>query len=113
MKNAIQRQCQFAGFYLLLFLLCSSGAQAQQADSNKARLILPPVIYAVPGFEANLYFDNVILVLNRNDYAFDVICTKGIQLAERWTFTPEAADVGDYPLEVIVRDGNNSIVSRG
>src|SRR5687767_3587945 len=73
-------------------------------EPGKVRLLLPPVIYAVPGMEANLYFDNVVLVLDPDDYAFDVVCAKGKQMAERWTFTPEAREAGDYPFELIVRD---------
>jgi lysophospholipase L1-like esterase len=84
-----------------------------QSMPGRVRLLLPPVIYAVPRIEANLYFDNVVLVLNRDNYAFEVICEKGNQLSERWTFTPEATDVGEYPIEVIVRDETNAVVARG
>ncbi len=102
----------------LLLLSCGAVAarssEAQnQSMSGRVRLLLPPVIYAVPRIEANLYFDNVVLVLNRNNYAFEVICDKGIQLAERWTFTPEVTDVGEYPLEVVVRDETNAVLARG
>jgi lysophospholipase L1-like esterase len=75
--------------------------------------VLPPVIHAVVGREANLYFDNVVLVLDRADYAFDAICEKGNQLDERWTFTPTPKDVGDFPLEVMVRDESNDVIARG
>lgn len=77
------------------------------------RLILPPVIYARPGIEANVYFDNVVLELNADDYAFDAICDKGMQLQERWTFTPTEKDVGDIPIEILVRDESNTVVARG
>jgi hypothetical protein len=82
------------------------------ALAGPVRLILPPIIYAVPGIEANLYLDNVVLVLNRSNYAFDVICDKGILLAERWTFTPQPKDVGEYPIEVAVRDKSNTVIAR-
>jgi hypothetical protein len=80
---------------------------------GRVRLLLPPVIYAVPKIETNIYFDNIVLVLNRDNYAFDVICDKGLQLAERWTLTPEATDVGEYPIQVVVRDETNSVLARG
>ncbi len=103
---------------MLLLLSCfvvpvpSTEAQTQLAP-GRVRLLLPPVIYAVPKIEANLYFDNVVLVLNRDNYTFDVICDKGVQLAERWTFTPELTDVGEYPIEVVVRDETNAVLARG
>jgi lysophospholipase L1-like esterase len=84
----------------------------QAAMPGPVRLILPPVIYAVPGIEANLYLDNAVLVLNRRNDAFDVICDKGILLEERWTFTPQPKDVGEYPIEVWVRDKSNTVVAR-
>jgi GDSL-like Lipase/Acylhydrolase len=102
---------------LLLVLSCSavptlSSVAEQQPVSGRVRLLLPPVIYAVPKIEANLYFDNIVLVLNRENYTFEVICDKGLQLAERWTFTPEATDVGEYRIEVVVRDEANAVLAR-
>jgi lysophospholipase L1-like esterase len=73
---------------------------------------LPSVIYAVPGIETNLYFDNVVLVLNPQNYVFDAVCDKGLQLEERWTFTPTDKDVGEYPIELTVRDESNARLAR-
>ena len=75
------------------------------------RLTLPSAIYATPGLECNVYFDNVVLVLNRRNFAFDVTCDKGLQLAERWAFTPTVEECGDYPIAIEVRDETN-VVSR-
>ena len=61
----------------------------------------------------NVYFDNVCLVVNRANYAFDVTCAKGTQQAERWTFVPTNEDVGQYPLVLEVRDEANRIIARG
>src|SRR5262249_54927848 len=77
------------------------------------RLVLPPVIDAVVGVESNLYFDNVVLVLNPANYAFDVHCTKGKQQQERWTFIPQATDTGDHPFQLDVRNEQNELVARG
>jgi lysophospholipase L1-like esterase len=97
---------------LALMSLGAAPATTQSLTPGRVRLILPPVIYAVPDVEANIYFDNTVLVLDRVDYAFDAICDKGIQLAERWTLKPTAKDVGDYPIEVAVRDKDNQVLAR-
>jgi hypothetical protein len=78
---------------------------------NRVRLVLPQVIYAVPGIEMNVYYDNVVLVLNTASYAFDVNCPKGVQLHERWSYMPEDKDVGEYPFALDVRDENNHLVA--
>ncbi len=99
---------------LLLFLLGSlAGAtEKEPALPGPVRLLLPPVIHAVPGIEMNLYFDNVVLVVDPDDYVFDVTCPKGIQQSERWTYTPSQDDAGSYPLQVEVRDGQNQLLAR-
>ncbi len=83
------------------------------AEPGSIRLILPPTIYAVVGVEANLYFDNVALMLNSANYAFDVTCSKGTQQTERWTVTPGESDVGRHPFMIEVHDERNAIVARG
>lgn len=75
------------------------------------RLVLPPIIYAVPGIETNVYFDNVALVINPANYVFDVHCNRGHLQQERWTYTPEEKDIGDYKFTLNVLDQNNQIVA--
>jgi lysophospholipase L1-like esterase len=79
---------------------------------GKVRLILPPVIYATPGIECNIYYDNAVLTLNVRNFAFDVTCPKGLLWQERWAYTPKADELGDYPLTVEVRDDSNTVVAR-
>lgn len=80
---------------------------------GNVRLTLPPVVYATPGIECNIYFDNIILTLNVDNYAFDVACLKGLQFQERWTYTPTAEEAGDYPITIEVRDESHTLVARG
>ncbi|HND53409.1 MAG TPA: SGNH/GDSL hydrolase family protein, partial [Pirellulaceae bacterium] len=87
-------------------------SELPESFPGKLRLRLPPVIQAVVGLETNLYFDNVILTINPANFAPDVICTKGKQQVERWTFTPVDADVGDHPLKLEFRDDENRLVAR-
>jgi lysophospholipase L1-like esterase len=77
------------------------------------RLALPPTIDACVGVETNVYFDNVMLVLNATNYAVDVHCPKGRQQQERWTFTPQPADVGEHALQLEIRNERNELIARG
>src|SRR5688572_9237240 len=74
--------------------------QAEEFFPGTVRLIMPPVVYAVPGIECNIYFDNIVLTLNSGNYAFDIICSKGVLFRERWTFMPTKQDTGEYPIVV-------------
>lgn len=86
---------------------------AEPADfPGEARLLLPPLIHALEGLEANLYFDNVFLLLHPAAVAIDVTCGKGAQQNERWTWTPKPDETGDFPLSLELRDGSNKIVAR-
>ncbi|MDH7571854.1 MAG: hypothetical protein QHJ73_19915, partial [Armatimonadota bacterium] len=83
----------------------SSGKPGEETPrTNLCRLVLPERIPAVVGHEVNIYFDNVVLALPGRVYLFDVTCPKGRQQEERWTFTPQAGDVGEHPLRLAVRD---------
>ena len=81
------------------------------AEAGPVRLILPPLIPAVPGVEANIYFENVIIAVNPANYVFDVDCEKGMNQSERWTFTPTAEEAGSYALKLRVIDGNNAVIA--
>ena len=70
------------------------------------------MIYAAPGLETNLYFDNAVLVINPLNYVFDVTCKQGYQFDDRWTYTPAAGDEGDYPITLEVRDQSNAVIAR-
>ncbi|MBN1341594.1 MAG: SGNH/GDSL hydrolase family protein [Phycisphaerae bacterium] len=106
--------------FVVCLLVLARGAVGAEPSSkgsvaagDEIRLLLPEVIYAAPGIETNVYFDDVTLVLNPANYAFDVACDKGAQQAERWTYTPASKDAGSYPLTIEVRDQANRIVARG
>lgn len=93
------------------------GAEApdssQSLPADPLRMALPSELVAVVGIETNVYFDNVVLCLNPANYSFDVICPKGSQQAERWTWTPTESDVGNVPFELLVRNDSHQILSRG
>ena len=105
---------------LLLALACMGGLLAQETPEEApeappagVRLLLPADIYAVPGHEINIYFDNIVLVPNIRNYIFDADCAKGRQDEDRWRFVPAATDVGDHPLQVKVLDGEMNTLGEG
>ena len=86
---------------------------ANAASNNQLRLVLPPAVYAVPGQEINIYFDNIILSTNYNNYAFDVDCAKGRQDKARWRFTPKTEETGRYPWKIKIYNGANELIAEG
>lgn len=66
------------------------------------KLLLPEKLYALPGFEINIYFQNVVTVINPANFAFDVECEKGRCDALRWRWTPDETDVGEHKLKLSV-----------
>ncbi len=103
--------------FRFVFALCVSvsgmgtGAERPSAPVAGLALELPAYLYAVPGIETNLYFDNVVLTINPRNFIFDVTCTKGSQQEERWTFVPADGDVGEYPLRLDVMGPGNQVVA--
>lgn len=98
---------------LLLWSLClfPFSVPALVADDSSGgdalQLTLPPAVYAVPGVETSIYFDNIIVAQNSDVYQFRVTCDVGQSEDRRWTVTPKSSDVGTYNLVVDVqsRDG--------
>ena len=58
------------------------------------KMMLPEVIYAVPGIESNIYFANVVDTANINAYAVEVKCARGTHGNKRWFWTPDKKDAG-------------------
>lgn len=107
-----RRAAHLALLAVLFWLSSAANASDARDFAGDVRLTLPPVIYAAPGIETNLYFDNVVLVINPANYIFDVTCPKGFQYDDRWTFVPKAEEVGDYPITLEVKDGANAVIAR-
>lgn len=61
-------------------------------------LNVPSKIYALVGFETNIYFENI--TEKWDEYDWDVTCTKGQQLERGYRITPSASDVGTYTLTI-------------
>ena len=61
-------------------------------------LNLPAKVYALVGYELNIYFEN--LTEKFEQYEWNVTCTKGMQLERGYRITPTADDVGSYTLTI-------------
>ena len=93
---------------------CNSVCKEQKTVQLRCQnnIFLPKTIYAVPNVECNIYFKNIFLAVNHNNFIFDVDCKYGAQRAKRWCFTPGTADENkSFPLKIKVYDENEKLVA--
>lgn len=94
----------------LAFLICGSPLTLQAAESlPQLRLTLPPVGYAVVGAEMNVYFSNLILTENPDQFRFVVTSDLGTTEKEKWTVTPTSEQIGTHPWQIEVFQEDKSI----
>jgi lysophospholipase L1-like esterase len=73
---------------------------------------LPEIIYAVPGIECNIYFENVLDTAVYKNYACEVRCERGTQGEHRWFWTPDKTDAGAvFDLELSVFNDYGKMLS--
>lgn len=79
--------------------------------SEQAILNLPSKIYALVGYELNIYFENI--TEDWETYKWDVISSWGRQYERGFKITPEETSVGSYTLTIIATapDGTESTAS--
>ena len=68
-------------------------------------LLLPSVIYAVVGYEINIYFHNLVTTINPYNYAYEVKASVGRTDAMRWHWIPEAPGTQKVVVSVWNDDG--------
>lgn len=109
------------GIALSISGCCSKGScpmrKCPKAQAEKLcqqhNIFLPQVIYAVPGVECNIYFKNIFLAVNHDNFVFDVSCKIGSQQLKKWFFTPQDKDANkSYPLTIKVFDQNENLVAQ-
>jgi lysophospholipase L1-like esterase len=74
-------------------------------SDEEIKIVLPPSIPAVVGKEVNVYFDNVIIADNIDDFSLTVACNVGTHQNERWTCVPTVAGTNTLTLTAY-RNGN-------
>ena len=80
-----------------------------QVQKEDVKLLLPEKIYAVPGVETNVYFENIVRVINPANYVFEARSSHGRCDEKRWSFTPTDKDTGSFKLTISVI-GNQGIL---
>jgi hypothetical protein len=93
---------------LLLTLTCVIVARA-----GELQLTLPPVVYATPDVQMSIYHDNIVLTEKPEEFRFEFSCKLGESEARRWTVKPTDRDVGDHPIEIIVKDAGGKVLEKG
>jgi len=72
-------------------------------DSVKSLSIsLAPILPVIVGKEINIYFNNIMCVDDINNYQINVVCLKGKQYANRWSYVPLVGDIGDITFKIEV-----------
>lgn len=105
----IPRACWFL-LLPLVTLPSAVGDEALAGTTGKFRLTLPPVVYAMPGVEMSLYFENTVLVAEGQKVTFEVECALGTTEARRWTLNATEQQVGSMPLKLKVKDESGQVV---
>ena len=107
-----------AGAMLFVSGCCITGkcplkdAQKCQVVKEDVKLLLPEKIYAVPGVETNVYFENIVRVINPDNYIFEARCNRGRWDEKRWSFTPTDKDVGSFTLTINVIGNQGLLASK-
>lgn len=68
---------------------------------------VPAKIYAVVGYELNIYFENIVEDWTKYDWNVD--CTVGRQMERGYTITPTASDVGTKTLTIKATDEHGNV----
>ena len=76
-------------------------------EKRPIQLTLPPAVYAVPGIEIGIYYDNIVLDKKSKELRFKFECRIGRQEERRWILIADERHVGAYKLSVTVSNGKS------
>ena len=71
----------------LVAIAVALAGTACAAGVKRPAFVLPETVYAVPGVECNVYFDEVLDSVRPDSYAFEAQSKVGRCEARRWTWT--------------------------
>lgn len=97
----------------VVFSAACKAEAPQTAVPPFLKLMLPEVIYAAPGIESNIYFENIIDSATPRNYAVEVKCPRGSQYSDRWFWTPEPEDSGkSFDMEIRLFNDYGMLLSK-
>ena len=85
---------------------------AASTEDNDFIINLPLKMYALVGYEFNIYFDNLVDG-HDTDYKFDVSCNMGMHMERCFTVTPTEAEVGEHSITIWVTKDDLTISKTG
>ena len=92
---------------------CCSHEKSAAVPREDVKLLLPDRIYAVPGVETNIYFANIVQVINPENYVFEVKSPRGRCDAKRWRYTPsDKEETGIFKLRLRVLDSSGVLAQK-
>lgn len=94
------------------FLQCPVTSATVTPTDEQLQLTLPPEIYAIPGVEMNVYFDNIVLTQEPDRYRFNVDCAIGRTEDRRWTVVAQAGDIGRTPFSLRVCNSEGDLLAK-
>jgi lysophospholipase L1-like esterase len=99
---------------LLLGLSAACPLETPAGGGEDFDLALPAELYAAPGEEMCVYFDNTICTQIPEAYKFIVTCPLGKTEAVRWRVKPLASQAGAHPFTLEVKDqtGKKSLAKK-
>ena len=97
----------FSAAVMLVFSGCISADSGKAEKSacgarGEVKLLLPERIYAAHGVETNIYFENIVRVINPANYVFEVQSPFGRCDMKRWRYVPSEQDPRSFKLTVRV-----------
>ena len=107
-----------AGIFLLGAAGCCTGTSCPQRQISSSplkedvKLLLPEKIYAVPGVETNIYFENVVRVINPDNYIFFAKAPYGRCDEKRWRYTPGPGDPRSFKVRVSVTGSSGLLAEK-
>ncbi|MBO5760623.1 MAG: SGNH/GDSL hydrolase family protein [Lentisphaeria bacterium] len=99
------KKSKIALFFVWVFAVSVLAA----APRLQSKLLLPEKIYAVPGIESNIYYDNIFHTHNPANYSFEFLCKKGNNGEKRWYYMPRKGDEGTYDVTLRVWDDDGVV----
>ena len=108
MKKQLSRRIQFLFSLVIVFNFCLLAEKNAHAEDS-LNLTLPKEIYAVPGVDTGIYFENIVRTETISDYRFEVKCKLGESNEKTWSLSPTLKDVGQHELTITIKDAQGTV----